>query len=513
MNLKCCILFYGYNAPGSTACALCGNLYVLMSFFNIGYECIIPIFIDYVLTNIASCVQHTSTHTLTHTYSINSGNTIKGNLSTQQAIGAESFVLFELTHTGVVAMSKSTFKRPSASFDKEGTEEETKTEEMAEEPSKTENEGEEEKEKTPKKPKAKSCPKGKAKSKAKAKAKAASKQKQHKDKKEKKEKKKHKDTKEKNEEDDAPKKENLNDKCEKWKAAVDGAEKEQDQKDNSEEEGELRDRGKARKFQKLKDAGSIPDHILAMFEHESKKQDKPRSYKTALINRLFKPDGKGGYEMCASDPWFQQQKEIMHSKYGKDEQIGSPKDVFLYSTFQGNSSALQSAIDNGSVQEWNQDGIVYCGFRQTKSGVKSAKTDTTSMGSGEVNLEQKQWAALTKAFKTMSWSFANTDDMVPSLGSSSSSTQQKQLENIGLTDAMKNILTEAKAAQEKLHGTAMKLLNKCTSADDKKKFKTTVMQLKEFALKNDHVLTWNVPWPNFHMYLNKGLYVVVLISV
>ena len=74
------------------------------------------------------------------------------------------------------------------------------------------------------------------------------------------------------------------------------AETQQDQQDVSEEEGELRDRGKARKFQKLKDAGPIPDHILAMFEHESKKQDKPRSYKTALINRLFKPDGKGGYE-------------------------------------------------------------------------------------------------------------------------------------------------------------------------------------------------------------------------
>ena len=43
------------------------------------------------------------------------------------------------------------------------------------------------------------------------------------------------------------------------------------QQDVSEEEGELRDRGKARKFQKLKDAGPIPDHILAMFEHESQR--------------------------------------------------------------------------------------------------------------------------------------------------------------------------------------------------------------------------------------------------
>ena len=49
------------------------------------------------------------------------------------------------------------------------------------------------------------------------------------------------------------------------------AETQQDQQDVSEEEGELRDRGKARKFQKLKDAGPIPDHILAMFGHESQR--------------------------------------------------------------------------------------------------------------------------------------------------------------------------------------------------------------------------------------------------
>ena len=408
--------------------------------------------------------------------------------------------------TCLVAMSKpatrATLKRPSAALEEEAPEkdghEDDKEEESEESKEKEKVEPEEKEEEDQKKAsatakaKAKSSAKSKAKAKAKAKgkAKAGSKQNKKKEKKEKDQKKEKKENKDKKDDDEAPKKENLNDKCEKWKAAVGDAENKQNSEDGSEEENSTRERGKSRKFQKLKDAGSIPDHILAMFEHESKKQDKPRAYKTALINRLFKSDGKGGYVMQAEDPWFQQQKEIMHSKYGKDEQVGSPKDVFLYSTFHGNQVALQSAIDKGSVQEWTQDGVVYCGFRQTKSGVKSAKVDKTSMGSGEVNLQQNQWAALTKAFKTMSWSFANTDELVPSLASSSNATQQKQLENVGLTDAMKNILTEAKQAQEKLHGTAMKLLNKCTSVDDKKKFKTTVMQLKELSLKNDHVLTW-----------------------
>ena len=152
---------------------------------------------------------------------------------------------------------------------------------------KTENE--EVKEKTPRKPKAKA--KSKAKAKAKGKPKAASTRQKQKEKKE------TKDTKEKNEEEDAPKRENLNDKCEKWRAAVGDAETQQDQQDVSEEEGELRDRGKARKFQKLKDAGPIPDHILAMFEHESQRSKTSQDHiRLHLLTGFFKSDGKGGHE-------------------------------------------------------------------------------------------------------------------------------------------------------------------------------------------------------------------------
>ena len=69
------------------------------------------------------------------------------------------------------------------------------------------------------------------------------------------------------------------------------------QQDVSEEEGELRDRGKARKFQKLKDAGPIPDHILAMFEHESQRSKTSQDHiRLHLLTGFFKSDVKGGYE-------------------------------------------------------------------------------------------------------------------------------------------------------------------------------------------------------------------------
>ena len=86
----------------SFLCLQCSWLYsmrtlwqfdVVILFINIGNGCILPFFKDCVSTNIASCVQHTSTHThtLTHTYSINSGNTLNSNLSTQQAVGSSKF--------------------------------------------------------------------------------------------------------------------------------------------------------------------------------------------------------------------------------------------------------------------------------------------------------------------------------------------------------------------------------------------------------------------------------------
>ena len=191
------------------------QVHVLILFFNIGNECIIPCLMDYVSTSIASCVQHTSTHTHLHTpTALTQGISLTAIFPHNKQLVHQSFVLFELTHTGVVAM-----KRPSANrLDKEDEEEETKTEDMAEEPEKTE-EDEKEKQKTPvkAKAKAKNKAKSKAKSKAKAKPKTAPKQKKEKEMKEKKGKK------EKNaEEEEAPEKENLNDKCEKWKAAVDG---------------------------------------------------------------------------------------------------------------------------------------------------------------------------------------------------------------------------------------------------------------------------------------------------
>ena len=119
------------------------------------------------------------------------------------------------------------------------------------------------------------------------------------------------------------KKESLFAKTEKWKQVGTKGTKQPCPSSSSDGDGEndkeeqKRQRGKAKKFKRMADAGAIPDHIWEMFSKEAAKHPKPRQFKTMLINKLFKEDGSGGYIMCAEDPWFQQQKEIFHKRYGK----------------------------------------------------------------------------------------------------------------------------------------------------------------------------------------------------
>lgn len=182
-------------------------------------------------------------------------------------------------------------------------------------------------------------------------------------------------------------------------------------------EEEKRDRGKAKKFQKLADSGAIPEHILHLIEEESKKSNQPRKAKTALINRLFEADGKGDYKMTAHKPVFENHKEAYHKKYGKDENAGTPKARMKWQVFQGNEKALEDAIASGAVQEYQSAGVTFCAFRKHKAGVEKASMSTSKLEGGKKEVTQPQLEALGKAFKAMAWTF---DD--PALSSHQAAT-------------------------------------------------------------------------------------------
>ena len=228
---------------------------------------------------------------------------------------------------------------------------------------------------------------------------------------------------------------------------------------------------------------------MEQIENEAKKQTNPRAYRTNLINKLFESNGKGGYRMTANKPEFEVFKQAWHKRYGKDERKGTPRQVFLWQVFHGETNALDKAISEGHVQVWDQDGTEFCGFRQTTAGVEKASQEMQSLNTGKVNLEKDEFQTMQKAFSNMSWEFG-LENQQQEEGASSSVSNQKSLEHPGLTKAMEEMLSEAKQAHERLLGTCLKLLGKCTDESDKRAFKGTVMEIKDWVNKNDTVLTW-----------------------
>ena len=182
--------------------------------------------------------------------------------------------------------------------------------------------------------------------------------------------------------------------------------------------------------------------------------------------------------MKAHQPVFESHKEAYHKRYGKDESEGMAKIVFLYKIFHGSEEALKKAIAEGAVQEWEQDGLTMCSFKRQVSGVEKGAQASSHLSIGEVEVKGDQFKALSKAFSNMGWEFGE-----PSSG-------PKSIEYAGLTDKMKEVVQDAKQAMERLQQQALKLLGKCSDEDSKKSFKATVLEIKEWIQKDDHVLTW-----------------------
>lgn len=265
-----------------------------------------------------------------------------------------------------------------------------------------------------------------------------------------------------------------------------------DSAEEAEEEGEHRDRGKARKYKKLHEAKAIPEHIAQMIEEESKKQNKPRQYKTDLINKLFVKTSKGDYTMKPHQPVFETFKETMHKRFGRDETEGTPRAVFLWSTFQGNKQALEAAIEEGAVKEWKQDGVEFCAFRKTTAGVEATTSQTSKLGTGETKMKAEEFDIMSKTFSSLGWEFGAAEASGHNQGelASASGKGPKSLENAGLTDEMSKMIKDAKGAMERLQQNSMKLIGKCSDQAAKMTFKTTVMEIKEWIAQNEHILTW-----------------------
>ena len=71
-----------------------------------------------------------------------------------------------------------------------------------------------------------------------------------------------------------------------------------------------RDKGKAVKFQKMKNQNSLPAFVVDLIEEQSKASSAPRNQKTLLINKLFKRLPDGSLELSLDQPVFEQAEKV-----------------------------------------------------------------------------------------------------------------------------------------------------------------------------------------------------------
>ncbi|CAE7778565.1 unnamed protein product [Symbiodinium sp. CCMP2592] len=255
-------------------------------------------------------------------------------------------------------------------------------------------------------------------------------------------------------------------------------------------EDEGRDQVKARKYRKLCDSGAIPSHIQEAIEKSSS-----RSGKSKLINALFVKDGNGQLVMNPKDPVFSSTKTASHENYGKDERLGKPRHVFLWETYHGNESALQQGIDTGAVDCWTVGGVEMCSYRTLKSGMAKKVSDNHNLHGGEQKLSKGAFGEVSAALDDLSFDFDDAGSHaicdVASSSASGSKAAQKMLESGKLSDKQRAVLVEAKEAVDKLHGTGMKMAQKCKSDEDRLNFKAVLLELKDWSHKQEHALAWD----------------------
>ena len=171
------------------------------------------------------------------------------------------------------------------------------------------------------------------------------------------------------------------------------------------EASDLRDKGKALKYQRMKEAGALPNHIVHLIETESKKSSSKRAFATQCINTLFERQSDGALAVRLNHPMFQEAQSIYTKHFQKSSQRAMPKAIMAGLYFNSNESNLQAAIDQGDVIiVQGEDGKDYFAFSEFEISRVDGKTQKQTRA-GNVSLKQEQAKELEKAFNSVGWTF------------------------------------------------------------------------------------------------------------
>ncbi|CAE7535831.1 unnamed protein product [Symbiodinium sp. CCMP2592] len=242
----------------------------------------------------------------------------------------------------------------------------------------------------------------------------------------------------------------------------------------STDECEARDKGKALKYTKLKEAGALPQHIISLVENESKKATSSRQFKTMAINRLFQRDEDGIISLATGDSLFQESQEIFTQTYAKKKEKALPRSIIQGLYFQNDAKSFEAALASGDLEECEEDGRKFYSFKEYTVAKVEGKTTKHKMQT-ECGVDVQEQRELQAVFAAVGWTMM-------------ASKTKKKLENTamvneegGLTDPAEGMqllkspkLTENKSILDIKKGCAM-----CMT------FSTQLAQIVDFQVLPD----------------------------
>ena len=169
----------------------------------------------------------------------------------------------------------------------------------------------------------------------------------------------------------------------------------------------VRDKQKAQKFHKMLSQGSLPDHIVHMYNVESKKSNEGmRAYQTKLINSLFQKKEDGSYKIMTDRHEFQEYRKIFHTTVAKDKTESLPRTLMLASHFHGNEVLMKTALDNGELvsRKDTQSGVEYLQFRKFSNAEVRGNEEGEAV-SGSKKLSRDQAHSLAAVMSKLKWKF------------------------------------------------------------------------------------------------------------
>ena len=127
------------------------------------------------------------------------------------------------------------------------------------------------------------------------------------------------------------------------------------------EDEKVRDKMKAEKFTRMRNAGQLPDFIIKMHDEEARLSPQGhRAFRTSMINKMFrkKPDGTWALDLSAS--MFTEFQSVYERKYSQDKQEALPKSLLMGMYFGGDEARFAKALGAGEISHVRtEEGVQY----------------------------------------------------------------------------------------------------------------------------------------------------------